>query len=108
MPPDNHPARGELARCAPFLDRELHLLRPHALLALGAIAWDAALSALDRAGHPLPIPAPRFAHGRELTVTGAPPVVASYHVSRQNTQTGRLTPAMFDAVLARAIRLAAG
>ncbi len=108
VPPDNRPTRDELARCAPFLDRELRLLRPRAVLALGAIAWDAALSALERAGHAAPRPAPRFAHGRVLTLAGAPPVVASYHVSRQNTQTGRLTPAMFDAVLARATRLAGG
>jgi uracil-DNA glycosylase family 4 len=106
VPPDNRPARGELDRCAPFLDRELHLLRPRGVLALGAIAWGAAVAALERAGHPLPRPPPRFAHGRELVAGSAPPILASYHVSRQNTQTGRLTAAMFDAVLARALLLA--
>ncbi len=102
-PPGNRPSPAELARCAPFLDRELCALRPSAVLALGAVAWDAALGALGRAGFHVPRPRPRFAHGAELRLGGAPPVLASYHVSRQNTQTGRLTPAMFDAVLRRAL-----
>lgn len=105
-PPGNAPARDELARCADFLDRELALLRPRAVLALGAIAWEAALGASSRAGAVLPAPRPRFAHGAEVTLGGAPPIVASYHVSRQNTQTGRLTAPMFDAVLRRALALA--
>jgi uracil-DNA glycosylase family 4 len=106
-PPDNKPAPEELARCAPFLDRELALLPVRAILCLGAIAFDAALAALARRGVPLPSPRPRFAHGAEVLLPGAPPVVASFHVSRQNTQTGRLTAAMFDAVVARAKALAA-
>ena len=53
----------------------------------------------------MPAPRPRFAHGAEVRLDGAPPVVASYHVSRQNTQTGRLTASMFDAALRRALRL---
>jgi uracil-DNA glycosylase family 4 len=107
-PPDNAPAPDELRRCAPFLDRELALLAPRAVLALGAIAWDAVLDALSRAGAELPRPRPRFRHAGELRLAGAPALVGSFHVSRQNTQTGRLTPAMFDAVLARAAALAAG
>ena len=105
-PPDNRPTPGELRRCAPFLDRELGLLRPRSVLALGALAWEAALSALERCG--AAVPRPPFSHGAELHLPGHPALVASYHVSRQNTQTGRLTPAMFDAVLARAASLAAG
>jgi uracil-DNA glycosylase family 4 len=105
-PPDNRPAPAEIARCARFLDRELELLDVGAVLALGAVAFDASLAALARRGAPLPSPRPRFAHGAEVRLPGAPPVVASYHVSRQNTQTGRLTPGMFDAVLARAAALA--
>ncbi len=106
VPPDNRPDRDELARCASFLDRELALLRPGSILALGAVAWEAALGALARAGASLPRPRPRFAHGAEARLPGAPPLVASYHVSRQNTQTGRRTAPMFDAVLRRALRLA--
>ncbi len=105
-PPDNRPAPDELARCAPFLDAELRTISPRVLVALGAIAWEAALGALARAGHPLPRPRPRFGHGAELHLTGAPVLLGSYHPSQQNTQTGRLTPAMLDAVLARAVALA--
>ena len=106
VPPGNRPAPAELEACAGFLRRELALVGPRAVLALGAIAWGAALDALAAAGHPLPRPRPRFAHGAELRLPGAFALVGSYHVSRQNTQTGRLTPAMFDAALRRAVELA--
>jgi uracil-DNA glycosylase family 4 len=106
-PPGNRPAPGELDACAPFLDRELALLRGvRTALCLGAIAWEAMLGVLVRRGALLPRPRPRFAHGAELALPGMPVLVASYHVSRQNTQTGRLTPAMFDAVVRRAKLLA--
>jgi uracil-DNA glycosylase family 4 len=106
-PPENRPSPAELAACAPFLDRELDLLRGvGAALCLGAIAWGVALSALARRGAPLPRPRPAFRHGAELLLPGSPALVASYHVSRQNTQTGRLTPRMFDAALRRALALA--
>jgi uracil-DNA glycosylase family 4 len=107
-PPGNRPSPEEIARCARFLDRELELLDVGAVLALGAVAFERSLAALARRGARLPAPRPRFAHGAEVRLAGAPPVVASYHVSRQNTQTGRLTPAMFDAVVARAAALASG
>lgn len=105
-PPENRPAPDELSRCAPFLDAELALLGPAVLVALGAVAWDAALGALARAGHPIPRPRPRFGHAAELRLPGAPALLGSYHPSQQNTQTGRLTPAMLDAVLAQALALA--
>ncbi len=106
-PPDNKPEPDELARCAPFLDRELALLtRARVVVALGAIAWTAVLRAFARAGHPAPRPAPRFGHGAVVELPGAPALVGSYHPSRQNTQTGRLTPEMLDVVLARAIEIA--
>jgi uracil-DNA glycosylase len=101
-PPDNKPLPEELERCAPFLDKELGLLPARVYLALGGIAWAAALGHLERQGHSLPVPRPAFGHGAELALPGAPVLLGSYHVSQQNTQTGRLTPAMFDAVLARA------
>jgi uracil-DNA glycosylase len=107
VPPGNAPAPDELRRCAPFLWRELAVLRPRAVLALGAVAWAAALAALAEAGHALPRPRPHFAHRAELRLPGAPALLASYHVSQQNTRTGRLTAAMFDAVLRRAVTLAA-
>lgn len=105
VPPQNRPTPGEFHRCAPFLDRELALLRPRVVLALGALAWAAVLGSLERRGIALPRPRPRFAHGAELELAGAPRLLGSYHVSQQNTQTGRLSVWMFDAVLARALGL---
>lgn len=97
-PPDNKPTRDELLACRPWLERELTLLpRVRVVLALGRIAHDTwlELSGLSRAAHP-------FAHGREHHLPGGRTLLDSYHVSRQNTQTGRLTAPMFDAVLERA------
>ncbi len=105
-PPDNVPRPDELARCGPWLARELELLHPQVVLALGAIAWSSVLGVLRGRGVAVPRPAPKFAHGAELSLDGAPRLVGAYHVSQQNTQTGRLTPAMFDAVLRRALELA--
>lgn len=107
-PPGNRPAPEELLRCAPFLDRELAALaHARVVVALGAIAWDAALAHLARRGVAVPRPRLRFAHGAELRLDGAPALLGSYHPSRQNTNTGRLTPAMLDGVLARAVAIAA-
>jgi uracil-DNA glycosylase family 4 len=112
-PPDNKPTPAELAACAPFLARELALLdRARVVVALGQIAWNATLRharRLDPAS--CPAPRPKFGHGAESRVRvaeGGPSValLASYHPSRQNTNTGRLTRAMLDAVLARARQLA--
>jgi uracil-DNA glycosylase len=106
-PPGNRPAPDELARCAPFLDRELAALpRARVVVALGAVAWGAVIAHLARRGVVTPRPRPRFGHGAEARLAGAPALVGSYHPSQQNTQTGRLTPAMLDAVLARALALA--
>lgn len=104
-PPENKPSPEEIRRCAPFLDRELGLLRPRVVLALGAIAWESMLEHFARRGLAIPRPRPKFGHGATLELPGAPWVLGCYHVSQQNTQTGRLTPAMFDAVLARASRV---
>jgi uracil-DNA glycosylase len=112
-PPDNKPTPQERAACAPFLDREFDLLaNTRVVVALGGIAWDAVLRRVLRLpGGFLPRPRPRFGHGAELEVTvraGSPPVVllGSYHPSRQNTNTGRLTRRMLDAVLGRARAIA--
>ncbi len=103
-PPDNRPLPEELRACLPFLLREMALLtRVRVIVALGAIAWQWTLSALRMRG--AEIPALPFAHGAEYLLPSPWPVLlASYHPSRQNTQTGRLTPAMLDAVFARARR----
>ena len=107
-PPDNKPAPDEIARCAHFLDREIALLdRVRVVVALGAIAWRGYLDRAARAGEAVPRPRPPFAHGAVVDVAGRT-LIGSYHVSQQNTQTGKLTPAMFDAVLAEARRIARG
>lgn len=98
-PPDNKPAREELLTCRPFLERELALLPVQVVLALGKIAFDGLLALWRDAGHA--IPALPFVHGACYDLgEGLPQLRASYHPSRQNTQTGRLTLEMFDAVFA--------
>jgi uracil-DNA glycosylase family 4 len=106
-PPANKPTPRERDTCAPWLDRELELVRPslRVVVALGSFGWDAALGALRRLGDPVPSPRPRFGHGAETTV-GDLVLLGTYHPSQQNTFTGRLTEAMLDAVLARAVELA--
>lgn len=111
-PPGNKPTLEEMARCAPFLDREIELLgRVRVVLALGGIAWETVLRRAARVdGAAIPRPRPKFAHGAEASVrlrAAAPPVtlLGSYHPSRQNTNTGRLTRAMLDAVMRRASEL---
>jgi len=101
-PPDNRPSPEELRACQGFLLREMALLtHVRVILALGAIAWQGVLSALRTRG--AEVPAFPFAHGAEHVLPAPWPVLmATYHPSRQNTQTGRLTPAMLDAVLLRA------
>jgi uracil-DNA glycosylase family 4 len=98
-PPGNAPRPEEIARCAHFLDDEVALLpRVRVFLALGAIAWRAVLEHHTRIGGTLPRPRPAFAHGATVELAGRC-LIGSYHVSQQNTQTGKLTPSMFDAVL---------
>ena len=105
-PPDNKPLPSERDNCAPYLLRELAALdRVRVVVALGAFAWDSALAAFAALGHPTPRPKPRFGHGAEIVV-GPWALLGSYHVSQQNTRTGRLTRPMLDAVLARATELA--
>ena len=83
------------------------------VLALGAFAWGVTLDALASGGWSIVRPRPRFAHGGEVTVVHDGSgrrltLLGCYHVSQQNTFTGRLTPAMLDAVLARAVALSGG
>ncbi|MFI5182514.1 MAG: uracil-DNA glycosylase [Thermoanaerobaculia bacterium] len=99
-PPDNHPSPREFDRCRPFLVREIVALpRLSVLLALGELAFRQALRAWDDAGRGTLSPRPPFFHGARAVLPGGVTLIASYHVSRQNTNTGRLTAAMFDAVL---------
>jgi len=109
-PPDNKPTPAERDTCAPWLHREVTLIRPtlRVVVALGAFAWAAWWSTFPRVyGHRPPSPRPAFGHGALAQVgTDGPALLGCYHVSQQNTFTGRLTPAMLDDVLARAKELA--
>ena len=100
-PPGNKPSPEERDRCLPFLGRELAALESvRVIVALGAYAWDGALRALRTLGHETR-PRPRFGHGAETEV-GPFALLGAFHPSQQNTFTGKLTPAMLDAVLERA------
>jgi uracil-DNA glycosylase len=105
-PPDNKPLPEELRNCAGYLEEEFAILRPRAVLALGAIAFHAYVRLLVKRKL-IDSSAPyRFSHGAEFKLPGdLPHLFASYHPSQQNTQTGRLTPAMFAAVLRHIRRL---
>jgi uracil-DNA glycosylase family 4 len=102
-PPANKPTPAERDACRPWLVRELELLRPtlRAVLVLGGFGWQALLPALDAADWPVPTPRPRFRHGTEVALHGLH-LLGCYHVSQQNTFTGRLTPAMLVNMLHRA------
>lgn len=105
-PPDNKPTPAERDRCVPYLARELRILRDaRVLLCLGAFAWDGTLRALRANGLAAPRPKPKFGHGAEAAV-GDHVLIGSYHVSQQNTFTGRLTETMLDDVFTRARELA--
>jgi uracil-DNA glycosylase family 4 len=104
-PPANKPTPEELAACTEWLDRERKALSEvRVILALGAIAWDAALALLARAGAPIPKPRPKFGHGRHIELAGLQ-LLGCYHVSQQNTFTGKLTREMLAGVLKRAASL---
>ncbi|GAA1841703.1 uracil-DNA glycosylase family protein [Pseudonocardia ailaonensis] len=106
-PPANKPTPAERDECRHWLDDEIELLRPtlRAVVVLGAFGWQALLPVLADHGWPVPRPRPRFGHGAHALL-GDLHLFGSYHVSQQNTFTGRLTPAMIESVLADAGRAA--
>jgi uracil-DNA glycosylase family 4 len=109
VPPGNRPTPPELRRCADYLRAEVALLRRvRVVVGLGRIGFEAYLGAAAATGVPLPRPRPRFAHGAVTVLPSGVTLLATYHPSRQNTQTGRLTWPMFDAVLAEARRRLGG
>jgi uracil-DNA glycosylase family 4 len=101
-PPDNKPLPTELSNCRGYLECELEILQPKAILALGKIAWDGYLDILKQRGLIASRALYQFAHGAEAEVApGTPRLFGVYHPSQQNTQTGRVTPAMYAQVLRR-------
>jgi uracil-DNA glycosylase family 4 len=104
-PPANKPLPEERDACLPWTVAELQHLRDiRVVLCLGAFAWDAALRLRVALGHPPPRPRPRFGHGAVWHAEPWP-LLGTFHPSQQNTFTGRLTPAMLDAVLEQAREL---
>ncbi len=99
-PPGNHPLPRELENCRGYLERELRLRpRARAILALGGIAWEAVRTVASTV-YGVPRPEVAFAHGACAPLgPGRPTLWASYHPSPQNTQTGKLTPAMLVGLL---------
>lgn len=110
-PPANAPTPAERDTCSPWLARELDLLpRLRVVVVLGGFGWTALWPVLAAAGYTIPRPRPVFGHGAEVELSGPRgplTVLGSYHVSQQNTFTGKLTEPMLDAVLTRATDLAA-
>ncbi|KAA0022612.1 uracil-DNA glycosylase [Antrihabitans cavernicola] len=102
-PPDNKPTPAERDRCRTWLDAELDLLKPtlRSIVVLGGFGWQALLPTLAESGWAIPKPRPKFGHGAHVELPGPQPIhlFGSYHVSQQNTFTGRLTPAMLEDVL---------
>lgn len=99
-PPQNRPTLDERRACFPFLEEEILILRHvSVVVALGSVATETAAQLFGLR------PRPRFAHGAEYVLPGGRVLLCSYHPSQQNTFTGRLTEAMFDAVFARAREL---
>jgi uracil-DNA glycosylase family 4 len=105
-PPDNKPTPAEIANCRPHLTAEIDALpNLRVYVALGRIAFDACWQVLAARGIRVP-KRPAFEHGGVYRTPGGPVIVAAYHPSRQNTHTGRLTPAMLRSALRQAKRLA--
>jgi len=106
-PPANKPTPEELRNCAPRLDQEMGLLKNlRVIVCLGRIAFDGLLAHAQRNGS---LPARSgfvFSHGAEFALPGGFNVIASYHPSLQNTNTGKLTRPMFLAIFKQARKLA--
>jgi uracil-DNA glycosylase family 4 len=106
-PPDNKPLPQELANCAPFLDRELEALtKVNVVVALGKIGFDAYLNFLKRRGLVGSKTQYAFQHGARYQMPDGKTLLASYHPSNQNTQTGKLTRPMFVEIFKEAARMA--
>lgn len=107
VPPDNKPLPEELANCAPFLERELEGLKNlRVIVALGRIGFEAYLNYQLRRKQIASKRGYEFRHGAEYPLPDGPILLASYHPSNQNTQTGKLTKEMFQKIFKRARELA--
>lgn len=106
-PPGNKPLLTEIANCAPFLDEEIAALKGlRVVVCLGRIAFDGVTQHLLRTGEIISRGTLKFAHGAEYRLPAGRNLLASYHPSLQNTNTGKLTASMFLSVFRRAHELA--
>jgi uracil-DNA glycosylase family 4 len=106
-PPANKPTPAERDACSGWLDREFALLPDvRVIVVLGAFGWQSLWPVLARRGFTVPAPRPAFGHGVEVPLAGGPTLLGCYHVSQQNTFTGKLTVEMLDSVFSRAVKLA--
>ncbi|MCE5289591.1 MAG: uracil-DNA glycosylase, partial [Nocardiaceae bacterium] len=109
-PPDNKPTPTERITCGAWLDKEFDVLTEvRSVVVLGAFGWNALLAVLSRSGWSVPVPRTTFGHGTRLALAKSGREIelfGCYHVSQQNTFTGRLTPAMLESVLVQAARAA--
>ena len=106
VPPGNKPSRQEVLNCQPWLAHDFGGLgRLELVLALGSVAHESYLELLKSEGRAVVKARHKFAHGALHEIEGALPMLGSYHVSIQNTNTGKLTPKMFDDILERAREL---
>ncbi|HXM19510.1 MAG TPA: uracil-DNA glycosylase [Candidatus Tumulicola sp.] len=109
-PPKNKPTPRQIANCAGHMRAELALLRRlRVVVGLGKIGFDVALARLKERGFAIPSPKPRFGHGAEYELASSDEtitLVGCFHPSRQNTNTGKLTAAMLDAVFLRVRQIA--
>ncbi len=106
-PPDNKPLPQELANCAPYLERELEGLKNlKVVVALGRIGFDSYLNYLKRSKAIAGKREYEFRHGAQYPMPDGRVLLASYHPTNQNTQTGKMTRTMFDEIFKRAARLA--
>ena len=103
-PPDNMPSGAERERCRPWLVETFDALPVKVIVALGGLAWQETVRELRRRGW-YAGQAPKFAHGAKISLADERTLLGSYHPSRQNTNTRRLTEPMLDAVFAEARRL---
>ncbi len=99
-PPDNKPNPEELNNCQPYLEKELEILKPKVIVCLGRIAFERILKIFSVRGAVY-----KFGHGASYPLANGIWVLCSYHPSQQNTSTGKLTAAMFDAIWVQAKNL---
>lgn len=101
-PPQNKPTSAEMDRCQPFLAAELSLLKPRVIITLGRIGWERYLKASGWWVGQTLAQRPPFGHNKLTTMPDGVSLICSYHPSRQNTNTGRLTRAMWYRVFRQA------